>query len=293
MIKYPSIILGGAPKCGTSSLFSWLLQHPSIQGSYPKEPFYIMDPDHPLTNSKLNMQYDHWSNYHSFYDNIENKLLLEGTTHIIYQKSVPSILSKLTDPPKIIFLLRNPIDRFFSSFVYSKNNLASIPSDLTFNEVAKKQLNGNFSPLCNNASGEIVGKDLLFGQYFNYLENWYDVYPQDKIRILLFEELINNPQNVLNDVFDFLELDFSKSMIKIDTKNTTKTIKNKLLHRRLRSLSPLIPNSLFVNQLKKAYFKLQNDKSERMDIQLRKELSNFYKPSNERLSKLLKRRLEW
>ena len=39
----PNVILGGAPKCGTSSLYFWLAAHPDCFGSPKKETFFFAD----------------------------------------------------------------------------------------------------------------------------------------------------------------------------------------------------------------------------------------------------------
>ncbi len=39
----PNLFIAGAPKCGTSSLYFWLSDHPEVCASTPKEPFYFID----------------------------------------------------------------------------------------------------------------------------------------------------------------------------------------------------------------------------------------------------------
>src|SRR5881394_1202704 len=50
----PNAVIGGAPKCGTSSAFTWLLQHPQVCGSKPKETCYLLDADDPLCQPDAN-----------------------------------------------------------------------------------------------------------------------------------------------------------------------------------------------------------------------------------------------
>ena len=42
-MNLPNLIIGGAPKCGTSSLYFWLAAHPEVFASKTKEPFYYDD----------------------------------------------------------------------------------------------------------------------------------------------------------------------------------------------------------------------------------------------------------
>ena len=44
----PNVVIAGAPKCGTTSLFAWLADHPDVCGSNVKEARYFLDPGDPL-----------------------------------------------------------------------------------------------------------------------------------------------------------------------------------------------------------------------------------------------------
>lgn len=57
----PSLIIAGAPKCGTTSLFDYLIRHPDIGGSSVKETHYFMDCNYPLYNSKANYDDQAWT----------------------------------------------------------------------------------------------------------------------------------------------------------------------------------------------------------------------------------------
>ncbi|HNP17774.1 MAG TPA: sulfotransferase domain-containing protein [Fulvivirga sp.] len=293
MIKYPTIILGGAPKCGTSSLFNWLIQHPNISGSNPKETFYIMDEENPLSNTILNVHNDKWQNYSTFYKTSGKQMLLEATTHVIYQKTAPFILNNLPTIPSIIFVLRNPVDRFFSSFVYSKNNLASIPANLSFDKVAKAQLYGDFKPLSENPSGYVVGQDLLLGNYAKYIAHWLNLYPNGKVGIFFFEELIKSPEMFLKEVLEFIGQSLPEDQIDFSSKNKTKTVKNKQLHSKLRSIASYFPNGKFTKTVKELYFRLQKGQPETISCEIKAELSNYYKDSNQELSELIGKKLPW
>jgi len=37
---YPNLVVAGAPKCGTSSLYFWLAAHPEVAASREKETFF-------------------------------------------------------------------------------------------------------------------------------------------------------------------------------------------------------------------------------------------------------------
>lgn len=285
----PDIILGGAPKCGTSSLFNWLAEHPDIMGSRPKEPFYLMDEDHPLLNSEKNIYNRGWEAYSDLFRGAEKKrLYMEGSTHYLYQQHTPQHLSKLKNRPKVVFILRNPVDRFYSSYLYSKNNLASIDPDIEFETIARAQLNKEPITIADNPSGYVLSRDLDYGNYEKYLRHWFEHYPRKLVKVLFFEDLKNDPKTVLRDTFKYLGLNFNPESLVLSEKNKTKAIRNKQLHRRLKAINKLLPRSGWVNKVKNYYFRMQaQEQTEQMSEALYKELKEYYRPLNEKLEKLL------
>lgn len=113
-MRLPNLIVAGAPKCGTSSLFSWLAAHPEVCGSYPKEPYYFMDVATPLFHPEANYDYHGLNRYASFFRHCspQAKVLLEATPHYMYQDAL-NFFASLNPQPQIIFVLRKPSRQIF------------------------------------------------------------------------------------------------------------------------------------------------------------------------------------
>ena len=125
-------IIGGAPKCGTSTLFTWLAAHPDVCGSTPKETFFLMDEGHPLLN-RVNVHASGLGAYGSFFKEKPGAAhRLEGTTQYLYQTTPLSALVELEQPPHVVFVVRRPGARVYSSFRYTANNLARLRRPLEF-----------------------------------------------------------------------------------------------------------------------------------------------------------------
>src|SRR5258707_7798728 len=50
----PNLIIAGAPRCATTSLFRWLAAHPDVVVSHTKETRYLIDQGYPLFNKACN-----------------------------------------------------------------------------------------------------------------------------------------------------------------------------------------------------------------------------------------------
>ena len=75
-------------------------------------------------------------------------------------------------PPKIIFLLREPSQQIYSH--YKMENFRTKRVNESFSEYSKRDI------IINRAN------------YYQYLKNWYNLYPNEKIKLILYEDLIKN-----------------------------------------------------------------------------------------------------
>ena len=126
----PCII--GAPKCGTSSLFRWITAHPQIsRPENGKELFFFMDPGHPLIKEP-NVHTASADAYDSLFPGISSTCRLESTTHYLYQDTARELLAQMEGQPLIVVVLRDPVQCVWSSFQYTRNNLARMDPSLSF-----------------------------------------------------------------------------------------------------------------------------------------------------------------
>ena len=59
----PNFYMIGAPKCGTTSMFHWLSEHPEVCTSHPKETYFFADPEIDILNVKPNHRDDDMVDY--------------------------------------------------------------------------------------------------------------------------------------------------------------------------------------------------------------------------------------
>ena len=130
MSIFPALIIAGTQKAGTSSLGNILSTHPNLTRSIKNEPHFfdfrfarkVNTSDEP-TLCELR-----WEYYHHFpqqNDSIHGAnshyWTFETTPAYMVRKYVPAMIHKLMDnkplpKPKIIMILRDPVERAFSEF---------------------------------------------------------------------------------------------------------------------------------------------------------------------------------
>jgi len=293
----PNLVIAGAPKCGTSSLFSWLADHPEACGSTVKETFYLMDEGHPLRRKHSNYQAHGLAGYQSYFHKTadHHRIVFEATTHYLYQQTALEVLSNLDPLPQIVFLLRKPSDRVYSSFQYSKHNLGNVDREVSFAQFVDDVRNRPEDAAFDEYAGEsayVLKHDIQYSRYIEYISRWVSRCGSDRIHVLLFEELKREPRSFMQQLARRLGIDptFFEAY-DFPVKNETISVRNSSLHRSIRKLNGAIPRGRVKNLLKGAYLKAQSNgnghgKSPE-DRQALLELEHHFEPFNQRLAEEL------
>ncbi len=202
----PNFLIIGAAKSGTSSLHNYIKEHPEIFMSYPKEPKFITSTfvKFPMNGPgddiiERNLITKDFESYKNLFSGISTeKAYGESSAETLYyhEKSIPAIKQYFTNEPKIIIILRNPIERAYSAYTYIVSELRE---DLTFREA----LNAEDERIKNNYEYLWYYKDvgLYYEQVKDFLENF------DDVKVYLFEDLKSNPKTLLKSLFAFLGVD--------------------------------------------------------------------------------------
>jgi len=198
----PDLIVIGVVRSGTTSLYHYLSQHPSITKSAYDELGYFD------SNYKLGLNW-----YKSFFPSIFTKkkiikksrkfITYDVTPFYIYHEKAPKRIHELLPNCKLIVILRNPIDRCYSN--YFLTNQQETFEDIIKNE--KKILNQidkhNVKKYYEFVHTSMLGRSL----YAEQLENWYKLFSKDQILIIKSEEFAIQTNKIMNEIFNFLELE--------------------------------------------------------------------------------------
>lgn len=174
------IVLGGH-KCGTSSLHSYLSQHPEI--TLPKEK------GQDLLNKK-NLSLTDYINSYELSDSAT--IYGEVSSVYLYSEKVRTRIKENFPNCKLIVIIRNPVDRAFSNY---KESFNSDP----------QAINKQFSEICQNPSTDI--EYLKNGMYSTFIEQYLELFDEKQILILLFDDLVNDQKTFFQKIFQFINVD--------------------------------------------------------------------------------------
>jgi hypothetical protein len=285
-----TIFLGGAPKCGTSSLFAALAAHEEIVGSTPKEPFFFLDEGHPLLCGTNNVHVSEPTAHASLFPKGHgSRYQMDGTTHLLYQQQMPQILAEHYPSARFLFILRDPIERLRSSFTYTENNLGRLLKPISFAEFVELSLDQQHLKLekmiAAGPSRYVLPRDLEYGKYEQYLKNWCQYFPAEQIKLVTYEAYRENANLLVGDVLEWLGLSSLPPREQSPQRNRTVQIRDKRLHRWAQSFARRVPAGKIKAVLKSGYLSLQTASpvSYTLPDTLRKRLRAYYLPTVEAL----------
>lgn len=288
-LRSPNVIIAGAPRCGTTSVFDWLSDHPQVCASRIKETCYFMDEDYPLFNKKANYHYHGMKKYGLYFKQCKKsgtKVILEATPDYLYQKTALAVLPALK--PKIIFLLRKPSERVYSFIRFAQNNMSVLNNDFTFAEVIAR-VEANSSPMMNDY---LVQNVINHSCYVNYIKKWIDAFGKENIYVFLLEHLKENPVAFMKSLSKSLDIDGSFwNTYAFKKSNESYLVDIQLVHRLKGVASWLIPELVRKSFFKKTYYAVnikQPNQLSTEDRHILEKLDKEFRPYNDALAGLLK-----
>ncbi|WP_420126697.1 sulfotransferase domain-containing protein [Longimicrobium sp.] len=295
-MRLPDLVIAGAPKCGTSSLFRWLAAHPAVRGSSVKETYFLLDRGHPLQDPARNVHDHGLAAYASFFPDAAgddpSALLLEGTTHYLYQQTAPHVLGGMDRPPHVIFLLREPAERVYSSYRYTRNNLGVLRPGATFRDFLGLGEGGDASALTDPRWGgkvDIWRNDVGYSRYAEHLARWAEVFPRERMHVFLAENLWRDPRALLRGLAQRVGIDPAfYDDFAFARHNESYAVRSPALHRLARRAGAVLPRGGLRALLRKGYMGvLASGRAERTDDDAAalRELRASYAPHNARLAR--------
>jgi hypothetical protein len=194
------LIIAGTTRAGTTSAFLYLGDHPQICASSVKETRFFLDTDYPLP-SKYRLE-DGLDKYASYFRHCqEQRWRLEATPDYLYSPGTPRKILNALPEARLVFILRDPIERLVSWYAYAKGR--GLPARISFDEYVEIQLAGE----------AIVGaqphhmKTLEQGHYASYLATYFDRFERNQILVANYSTLRTDPALLLADVCRFVDID--------------------------------------------------------------------------------------
>ena len=266
----PNLLIAGAPKSGTSSLFFWLGAHPEVCYSKVKETYFLADQISHF-NEKRNIHIHGQDAYSEFFKHYsQQKYVLEATPVYIYQKTPIDFFSKESIKPKVLFLLRSPAERLYSHWKFNKYRMKNM--NLTF----RQYLDPNNIP-------KGWQNYLDHTEYIKYIKNWINGIGKSNIMVFQFEAMKAKPKVFMKQLSEKLDIESSfYDNYDFFHRNQSLAISSKKIHNLGLRVEPYVPHWL-QERLIPIYLKLNSNKLSGIsmeELELKREVARKYHVSN-------------
>ena len=315
---YPYLIVGGTTKAATTSLFTYLADHPAVCAASYKETRFFLDKEYPLPSKyRYNADVEVYNLLFSECD--ENQLRLESTPDYLYCPFACERIATFLPNAKLVFSLREPISRLISWYRFAKQT-GRLPQTLSFDGYVELLFDittpkGSKEPTVPeqaNREKNIIHEQhlqaLQQGCYAVYLKQYLQHLGKERIHTLFYEDLVADPVKILINLCHFVNIDgdFYKNYT-FKVTNRTETMRNAEVHQKYRSFRfqvrqwthnrPLIHQSLRVMKraIEPLYLRLNTRPDENVSISEKTQhrLINYYKRDVLELTELIGRQPPW
>ena len=186
----PNFVVIGAGKAGTTALYQWLRRHPDVyMPSLLKETFFFCyDPANPVHPDGAGVEFPITSlaAYEELFERAGNaKAIGEATPRYLDAPGVAERMHALIPDAKLIASLRDPVSRIYS---HAQMNLRL----------------GYARDLVDEARRLATTDEHVYAPKFR---DWFNYYERDQFFLFRYDDLAADPQAILRQTFEFLDVD--------------------------------------------------------------------------------------
>ena len=202
----PNLFIVGAPKSGTTSLYEWLKDHPDVFMSPFKEPCYFAR-DLAWEDSGYYLRYGvDRARYLALFENAGSAARVgEASTRYLYSRDAPTLIASEATDPRVIVLVRNPIDMVASLHAHKvaggTEDLLDLGAALDAEDDRRQ---GRRIPRNSNPWLSTYRDRARFGEQ---LVRWFEVFGRDAILVRVLEQVMRDPATHLRAILEFIGVD--------------------------------------------------------------------------------------
>lgn len=222
-MRLPDFYIIGAPKCGTTTLYEWLSEHPLINAPHKEACFFSQDifPTRHLRTHIPSLQ-----EYCNIFELKGDQVLSgEATPKYLYSDDALAKISGLKPDARIIVILRDPVDLVIS--LHNQKLREGVEVETNFEKVWAESL------ASHDGSGPQVPHErnyYLWACIGSRLERLYEYFSASAVLILLTSELRDNPQSCYRKVLLHLGIP-DDNRVDFSSYNEREAIRSLQLHR--------------------------------------------------------------
>jgi hypothetical protein len=211
----PDFVVIGAKRGGTTSLYNYLLEHPSVAPLFPGR-------QHIKGIRYFDSEYSRgprWYRSHFPLEVAGRQLARpwaapavtgEASPYYLFHPLAAQRLAREVPGVRIVVSLRDPVERAYSHY---KERVRHGAEPLSFEEALEAEparLRGEAERIVREPGYRSTEHEdhsyLAQGRYLEMLPRWFGLFPREQFYIVASEDFYADPEQVVNDVWSFLGL---------------------------------------------------------------------------------------
>jgi hypothetical protein len=276
----PNFLIAGAAKCGTTSLFHYLKQHPEVGMLESKEAHFFVD---------FRVKIKNVGEYEAlFYPFRGKKAIGEAPVRALFDSEATLKIKEYLPDAKIILMLRNPAEMAHSLWGHMVRNGERLSFKKALKKEAERIADPTFRLRCNNWHADYYY--FHRGLYYEQVKFYFDTFGRENVQVHLFDDFKVDPVEICRRIFSFLEVD-PEYIPRIDRHNVGKVYRHRGLHKLLTQppdwMQSFERNMPGFTGVRESLVKINTRSVPRLDAKLKEELLLKYRPNMEKLQELL------
>ena len=181
----PHFVIGGAPRSGTTSLAEALDAHPEVALAKPLVPepkvMILEGPDVEACRRR----------YQSLFEPGDaQRVRGEKTTLYMESETVPALFDEVLPGARILFLVRDPVERAYSNWLWSRMNGREEESferaiELELGQVERETRLPDWQQAYARPHDYLAR-----GDYARFAQRWFEALGTERVRFFVYEQLI-------------------------------------------------------------------------------------------------------
>ena len=208
--RLPELLVIGAQRAGTSSLYKWLESHPNVVASLRKETEYLSA---------------HWCKPESWYRGhfasgprrtFEKALrarpivTFEASPNYLFHPLAPERAAGLMPDARIVALLRDPVDRAFSHWQHEvRNGRESLGFEAALDAEPDRLAGEEDRMRADHCYRSLAWERCSYaarGRYADQLQRWFALFPRGQVMVVHSADLYRDTASCYAAILDFLRL---------------------------------------------------------------------------------------
>ena len=220
----PNFLIVGAAKSGTTALYHYLNQHPEVFLSPIKETNFFAQKgkkvnfngpkDNLVTHRRTITEIVDYNN--QFINVTNEKAIGEICPSYLYFEDAPKNIKEHIPEVKIIAILREPVSRAFSAWVHLTRDGREYMSFSDALDDEPRRIKDNWAGIWHYKEA---------GKYYGQLKKYYDSFPKENIKIIIYEDFKRNPLTVYKEICKFIAVK-SSFVPNMNKKHNTGSLSN-------------------------------------------------------------------